>query len=652
MSSAPPSPAPPRWRVAGVAILCAAAGAGLRSWRPWAGVKSSLPVVEVAALPGATPVLPRLSTESLPSLSYLNRLSALAAALPDMTVAQIAPLVKDLTATCQEGGSGGGTAKSTEALLRVLLLRWAELDSPGMLTALESPDYRYAQETRLFAVNALAELRGLAGLTPVQEKWPGLACRAAYDILRRQPEQLEALLPLLRMVDGWWGFGYDTDEFVKLLGPERFVQLAAATGEEGYVWSSLEALSRTEPQRAWQIAKSLPPGRYRDSAVETLLRGMDPRYAGPADRAAAALLFRMEYEALPPGNARDAHTSTYARLLAEENYDAALTWARSQPDGAMRRKALLGAGECLPDDAAPADRTRLSTEAWLADPGWPDSAPTGSFKEWYTADPKAAEAWLQTVPHLSLRSELARALLATPGHDLSLLSSSIERLDYAVDSLFPDDREKSRQEREKEEPRTDILPPDIAHLAKLTATVRNGVTDEVWAAAGTDERHFLSADAMKHHMERGGAEEALKLFATMAPEERSLSAWYEAGRAKISQDAEGAAGWVASLPPGAERDAATTALVEYLSGDVWTDSDGRRLFRYHMEPVTNTDGAAVFSWAAGMSGGEERAVYLEKAAQVWAMENAAAARAGIAASGLPDAEKQRLLQNIPEGGAQ
>ena len=643
MSAASRPASLPRWRAVGVAVLCAAAGGGIR-WgmasRQSAGATS---VTRAVVAEKAAPVSRPLTPASLPSTSHLHRLTSLAAALPHMSVAEIAPLVAALTDVFHETGNYAHD-DTTAALLRALLLRWAELDAPGMIAALVAPAFQYALDTREFAVSAWAELRGVVALKAVEKQWPGLAARISLEMLRRHPEQLDELLPWLRTAKGWWAFGYEKEEFIPLLGPERFVQLAIATGNEGYVWSSLETLAQTEPQRAMQIAKSLPPGTCQDDALSTLLDRIDFPASG--------MNFRAEYDSLPPGKVREEHADDYARILAEENPATALAWARALPGGKARREALQGVARAMPENASPAHLTRLYTEAWLADPGWP-AVPTESFKEWRSTDPKAAEDWLQTVPDARLRAELAGGLLATSGHDLAALSSSEDRLKYAVQALFPDENEKNKREREKTDPLpTDVAPQDLAHLAKLTAAAKEGVKDEVWAAASAEDRRFLSADAMKHRVENYQVEEAVKLFESMSPEERTLGAWHEVGRAKVSQGTEKASEWMASLPQGPERDAAATALVEYLTGVAWTGGAFGRPIVESMDPVSDRDGASAFAWAASMSGEAERSEYMAVAAKVWALEDADAARAAVTASGLPEAEKQSLLRQLPKGGAQ
>src|SRR5688500_10755781 len=129
------SPALPNWRTVCIAAACAAAGGGLR----WGFREHDAVRADSALTAPPAPVLTKppvalsthLTAESRRSLSNLNKLTALAAILPNMTAEEIAPLVETLAASVQEGGSGWGTPESTEIMLRALFTRWAELDAPG-----------------------------------------------------------------------------------------------------------------------------------------------------------------------------------------------------------------------------------------------------------------------------------------------------------------------------------------------------------------------------------------------------------------------------------------------------------------------------------------------------------------------------------------
>jgi hypothetical protein len=117
-----------------------------------------------------------------------------------------------------DNSSGAPRDPAGEAVLRALCLRWAELDAPGMIAALQSPGYRYTPQVRQFAVSAWAELRGAVAVQTVAKQWPALARRAAWEIVWRQPGQMETLLPWLgREADLWCPLS-DRARLIALLG--------------------------------------------------------------------------------------------------------------------------------------------------------------------------------------------------------------------------------------------------------------------------------------------------------------------------------------------------------------------------------------------------------------------------------------------------
>jgi hypothetical protein len=271
-------------------------------------------------------------------------------------------------------------------------------------------------------------------------------------------------------------------------------------------------------------------------------------------------------------------------------------------------------------------------------PGFPvtpvtESSVRASFRTWHEASPQEAEAWLQTVPQRDLRAELTQVLLAKPGYDVSLLQDSEQRLAYAWNLLNPL-RSPFDTSPSEPHPLAHTVPEDLAALARLHHLNNSFLSDTEWAALSPDERRMFADKTVVYLNYSYTMQPALDFFNALPPEERSLGAWYQAGRAWLKQDLAEASQWMETLPAGAERDAAATALVEHLTA-----------------PGSDRDGEAAFVWAASMSGDAERARYTAEAARIWALEDPAAARAAVSAAALPDSEKQALLHQLPEGGA-
>jgi hypothetical protein len=392
-------------------VVCAVAGWGLRWSLQEYEARRGDRALNGPAFPGATApaaeLPPPLTVKSLLALSYQNRMVAIAANLPNMTVKEIAPLVEALSATFQEGGSGNGTPESTKLMLRALFTRWAELDGPGMIAALEAPAFQFSQTTRQFAVSAWAELRGLTAVNAVVRQWPGIANITAWEILRRNPEQMETLLPFLHV--GLRRYPDADLSLVPLLGIERFVELATALDQQWFVRQALANVAREDGPRALRIAKSLPPGGIRDSTVMSVFGNPGGRGEEPEAAAGSDWNFRAEYETLSPGYARNEFAKRYAFLRAQENPGAALEWVRTLPRGEVRSGALAVVFDALPKEMSQAEITRFKASAWLADRSMPGYVPGGEYQKWLKAEPRAAEAWLATVTDPGLRAALVPA---------------------------------------------------------------------------------------------------------------------------------------------------------------------------------------------------------------------------------------------------
>jgi hypothetical protein len=413
-------------------------------------------------------------------------------------------------------------------------------------------------------------------------------------------------------------------------------------------------VAETDFPAALEGLKGMPPGRLRDEALAEFLAGSSDPFSTyglePLDEARQAVL-RTEYEALPPGYARDTLARRYAEVRAKEDPEAAVTWARTLPDKELRASALRIISENLPDDAGEARATQLHAEAWLlSDPGRTEEL-AAHFINWHLADPPAADAWLRTVTSPDLRSILEPKLLEAPGASLTVLSASAQRMEYAQKALA--EEELVDGVRPYDGPG---IPSEWRAALRLYSLGVEGVNDDAWAAAGTDDRRFLAEQAIQSRLGDDlfpKMDNAREFFESLSPEERSLGAWYEGGKVKIMESLTGASEWMAALPRGPGRDAAITALVEYLTGAA--EAGRIELYRNVLQPFPESAGSehdaeAAFQWAADMSGEPERVRYTAMAARAWAEEDPAAAREAVSAANLPEAAKQALLRQLTEGG--
>jgi hypothetical protein len=653
--NASPSGIGRHWRVAAAMALCAGAGVGLRmagresggrgasaeSAQGGAGKGTGAAAIEKAHGKAKSPARP--SVELLLELTVADRVLAVAAWLPAFSAAEISMLVHAQLGLGGTTGARIGDDEVADGYLRALFTRWAELNPDGMIAALESPALQYEQETRQLAVLAWAEVRGTAALEAVGKKWPRLAQRAAWEVLMRSPGSMESLLPWLRnsLGDGGLEMTATAEQMLQLLGPERAVVLAAAAGSGRDLDFVLSAIAAENFPRALAAAKALPAGAVREQAVQDLLGELDALSRREAPEV-AGLDFKKEYEALPPGRTRDALADEYATILARESPDKALEWARALPPGESRGDAIRAAGYALEAAGHWAAATKIFAEAWGCSPTSPEweyytdsfsgsSFPEGgpanrAFGEWYKADASAALAWLESSAPPALQVDALRPLVRDGLADISLLPDSWRQLSLATEYLraLTEPREKNAP------PLPQInLPPDLERVARLQLVERS---DAAWAGLSTEDRHFLSVEQMASRM-IFGPEDGLELFNSMTPEERSLGAWYQAGRGQAEVDLGQASEWLDTLPPGPERDAAATGLVDRLTAE----GDDR-------------DGEAAFAWAVNMSGAEERRRYIEQAARAWAKDDPEAATKAVLASGLSPEETVQLVEEMKKGG--
>jgi hypothetical protein len=644
------------WRVAVAALLCAAGGVGLRmtlreSGTQAAAQKSGRAEAENAAgvlkkgkLSGKARAAARLTVEQLLALPSGDRLLAVLEMLPSLSADECSLLVH-----AQLGKAGNRGARITDpdvapGYLTVLFTRWAEADPDGMVLALEAPALMYELDARRLAVQAWAGARGAAAVEAIGNKWPRLAQEAAWQVFWRDPGSTERLLPWLKDSLGEGGVEYTSsaEKMVKLLGPEQAIALLAASGGTQAFDYVVGAVAEADFPRALAAVKALPAGAVREEAMQDLLEDLNGR-AGHEDSDALRREFMTEYEKLPPGRTRDALTDEYAAVLARESPDKALEWARALPPGEARGEAISAAGYALEAAGQWAEATKVFAEAWSDLPSemsWANwnyytssysgsSFPTGgpanrAFTEWYKSDASAALAWLESVASPGQRAMMLRPLARDGLVPFSLLPDSEMQLSLATEYL----RALSEPRKKDYAPLPQIqLPPDLERLARLSLT--NG-DDQTWASLSSEDRRLVSSDAWAWSL---FPDSRIEFFNKLSPEERSLSAWYYMGHAQAGMDLGAASEWLDTLPPGPERDAAATALVERLSAE----GDDR-------------DGEAAFAWAVSMSGAEERRRYIEQAAKVWAEQDAEAATKAVLGSDLPPEEAVHLAEELQKGG--
>jgi hypothetical protein len=549
-----------------------------------------------------------------------DRIFILSQILPNATVADLAVLLEE---TIKEDGISRG-----DAAMRLIFTRWVELHAPGMIAALETqpPGWRY--HLLQLAVKCQAERDGPGVLEAVWKRWPGVAREAAVEGVHRTPDNVELLLPYMR---GDWIESELMGVTSEMPLERRFKLAAAMTAPQ-----IMDDLAEIDPAGVLALAKEAPEGLVRQRAMKAALSRL-------ADNEPEK--FRSEYEALPPGKLRNTLTYQYAELMAKDDPEAAVKWAKARPAGEGRFEALFAAGSAVFASGDANRATRLALEAWQSCPGdysarsqfsgyWPafeapnddllsltppksfpvTTEPGGisspleflktTFKAWNEKEPDAVGEWFKTVRDVDLRSELAAVFVRDPQKDLQLIPSSDARFNAALEEATKTSTAGGAipATNVDENIRTRV-PPAMQHAALLAAVEKLGMPGTVWETFPVEDRRFLSGAAIMSKASND-PQAALDFFNQMEPGERSLEAWHEAGNAFIKIDPEAASQWMAALPAGAERDAAVTALVESLTSG---PQDGR-------------DGGAAVAWALSMSGNVEREQWSQVAFKAWERE--------------------------------
>lgn len=636
---------------------CAAAGAGLRWGTLPPPDKTTedewLPPGAVVVAENTKPEVPALTPQNWPALPPSQRLARLAAQLPQLTAEELEALLPLVAAESYETW-----LKITEYLnfrdtgLMLLFTRWLELDAAGMVAALKAPAWDGQWNVRILAVAMLTQREGTAALETVQRKWPAVAREVAFRVLQADLQQAEKLVPFiaplrLALRESYGGaytrlnWNHLYRRLLDELGPERTLRIAMQMEDDDLRQWAVEDTRRTDRERLVRVLRDLPASDWRD--VE-LLQLLEPDMAELS--ISDPVRFQREYSALPAGKLRTGLTSHYARVLHRQDPVSAQAWARQLPGGEERHAAFLTLASACHDAEQWRQATALALESWRDySPGETataldlggDSGPrelTGLMQDavnrWMAAEPEPAAAWLRALPDAALRSRLAAAL---PQELQSRVAGLASAADVLAEACYRSYSHLEGPNSAAVEPVLRDFPEALRRPIWLTNTRNEGVYESHWNKASTEDRRFLSAAAVESRS-KDNPQKGLDFFQAMSPEERSLGAWHAAGAAWVQKDEQAASEWMRALPPGPERDAAATALVEHLT----KSGPGR-------------DGEAAFAWAADMSGAVERAFYIENAARAWAMEDAAAARAAVAAAPLEEAKRAALLRELPEGGA-
>lgn len=610
-------------------------GSGVQSAGPrpnWSAPEADGKDTSAAEVEAGT-AISRNWLESLEGLGPYEQFGAMHERLGKVSVSELKGLVE---------GFGPPYRSSLAWQMRAMIAaRWAELDPQG--------------------------LRAYAETQPRNERWHLL--QALYSEWARK--DLSAALQVAN--------GLPRDERVAALS--SIVSALAATSPEAALnlltgqlkfdrnqqWmyrQTFQAWARRDQDAAMAAASSLEDRRARSAAM----LGVISQLAAEDPQAALVWLDTQPQDA-------DIKQSRHHVLnqIMSEDLDAVLRYVESRDDSVAVRKALEGLSfQQLGQDG---DFERLeSTMEWL------DEVATGQVHTQKTvelvramaqADPARALSFVETMPAGAARMQSINALTHTLGEqNIDLALGFYQSLPYEDEreqmrssltwQLVENDMERAKeivltgddsalQNQLAEQIAQRLSQDDInvalewvgqirdetARASSLNQIVQQwAVTDPMAALTYLDgmkgeDMASLYQSAMNSYLRENpvaAVDQLDRLAAEGVLGERTDGIYRQAASEYIRHDPLAASQWIATLEPGANRDAAVNSLV-------------REVSRYDPE--------AGFAWAATMDDERNRSRALDQSVREWAKTDATAAKRAIEGAGIEASEKERLFKLIP-----
>lgn len=437
------------------------------------------------------------------------------------------------------------------------------------------------------------------------------------------------------------------------LDPAEAAQMAAATA--GLDDSLFRDLARqwasSNPQAAMTWSQSLPEPKVRDQAVESVVQawaGLDP---------ASAVKFVLSQTS---GSRQNALLITVGKQWAARDAIGALDWATNLPAGAVRDGVLTGGvlDACVQIDPKLAANSAMQ----LARPEARNNALSHVLELWARSDIDAASSFVRTLPG-GAQVEPARAVLsqllgygnAQAADFVMSLSASVQGpLIGTLASAWAAQNVTEALQWARQ------LPEGESKLSAL------GAIGATWAKADPSGAADFAATLPQ-------GQTKLDLLGQVALQWRDNNLepalhWAESQRdgdqriAAISQLVAGWAGrspaeaatYVADMQPGPTQNRAVGIVLSSWAGDdpqsvgTWVSQFPQGQLRDQSISTLTTlwgskDPAAAASWLDSLGTAQVNTDTIKHLAQLWISEDKAAATTWIQASGLPDADKQALL---------
>jgi len=527
-----------------------------------------------------------------------------------------------------------------QALNAALISEWAQVDPNGGLAFFMSKKGKDRERKEIFK-EWLEQDAGTAvgALLQAGNGWESVAHDCLKEIAKAAPERVAEIASRLPKPDSYWD---KTIRDAFAIVAERGIEPARQAAENLSGPNQNQALAgvaqtwaKTDLNAVIAWARGLPDGTDRDEIIRTALIGkasVDP---------AGALA---EVGIVPSGGRQMYFADTTgARVLVEASkadFDGTVAWLVSHP-GKLGREELVGLAEVVTGKLN-ADATGFLTAQAASGslnvllPGISSALLNGSAGErtevwdWLKAQPESEEikslrqevlnsaAWQDPMLAMKLMNDLP----ATPNGD-----SQVEAL---ARSLFNGGQRLNQFDQLFSAAPARLRTPLVENAFNL---LRGDDLSEphLWV-----NRLSLLPDNQREH----GTQMLAKAWAEQSPPDaigwiNSLSQDVQnnAAGAIVSgwaaKDVHGAADWVTSLAPGAERDGAADALVR------------AAVQQYPRE---------AWDWAVSIQDQATRERAASFAAQIMAVRDPAMARQWIESAPLSAGEKLQLQAALPKAG--
>ncbi len=592
-------------------------------------LSGNLPAAEKPAEENAAPTGPSNFASILAIADRLERMRALVSYAGEMQADELHALVQKLGQRTMN--------EDNQIALSVLLARLVEFDPAGTLawakTLLNTEGRGAILETLFNSWSSTDPAAALAALNQID------------DVVLRQ-RLLETTLANMTNNDPQGALAFflslpASQQDEKLVIPifrnwaardplaaaTAALNLPASANRFAALDSALQGWAQKDPEAALNWASTLPSGSVRQEALNfsvSNLARQDPQ---------AAIAF---VNSLPRAADRTDLSITLAAAWGQNDPDGALAWVEDFPSSPAHDAAIhdMLALMSRTDPQQASSKVDLITGAALRDKTINEIA-----ANWGPKDTPGALAWLSTLPATNQSGDptaaTARQLiyswaLSDPATAAQFITDKMTDVPYFNSAVGAVVNVWESADLDSAKAWINQLPP-----GSLKTSISSGNAVESPNATGWKQALRLPSGPIRNNAlnlliqrwsESDAAAAAPVFYETLANRPpMQATAVSNAVTAWLNQDEQAASQWVASLPSGNARDAATMPIIDL---------------------TLKTDPATAFNWAASMSTAVQRNAQINRVLSQWAATDATAAITAVQNANFTPAERTGLLNFI------